>query len=249
MSEIKRVEEIEIEIIMNKEQAKLLTEDIKSTTSALYILLKQAHDEKAWVALGYSTWADYIEQEFDFSRARSYQLINQANVIEEINHASGIPLHITEREARSIKNRLPEITEKLTKEVKEAGLEPSEASMKAQGIIDQARYDEDEEKRQRDHAKSLKEDDGEEVDTGRSDYEAKEDVEWTPSNDAYGEDLSKDDEFFLENLMMTLSIFDSMPEASEFGRRIKESSQSTHKLKKAAQEGYASITKLLDEIE
>ena len=136
MSELKTVDTNEVEVIMSKEQAAELTSDIQSTTSALYILLKQAHDDKAWVALGYKSWASYVEGEFDFSRARSYQLINQANVIEEINQASGVSVYITEREARAIKKRLPEITEKLEKNVKDADLEQAEAEAKAREILD-----------------------------------------------------------------------------------------------------------------
>ena len=110
---VDETDKLEVLEVLDKDAAKQLTKDIQSTTTALYVLLKKAHDTKAWLSLGYKTWTEYIEKEFDFSRARSYQLINQANVIEEINDASGVPLYITEREARSIKKRLPEITEKL----------------------------------------------------------------------------------------------------------------------------------------
>lgn len=134
----------DVEIIENdvesldKKSAEKLTEDIKSTTTALYILLKRAHDTKAWQTLGYKSWTEYIEKEFDFSRARSYQLINQANVIEEINEASGVPLYITERDARSIKKRLPEITKRL-EEIKDSGVDEDELKDEAERIIEEER--------------------------------------------------------------------------------------------------------------
>lgn len=236
----------EVEVLMTKEEAIELTKDIQSTTAALYVLLKQAHDEKAWVAMGYKSWANYIENEFEFSRARSYQLINQANVIEEINDASGVPLYITEREARSIKKRLPEITEKLKKDVKNAGLSEEDAKNRAKEIIT-----EEEEVDKADGYKGK----GGGGEQGEG-YEDEEDngamKEWQPEGidmEAMRNMLSDEDKFFFDNLVVTLKIFESMPDASEFGVKIKKSNENKKSLIKSAEKAFSWITQLLDEIE
>ena len=98
--------------------AKELTESIKSTATATCLLLQQAHDKKAWKTLGYKTWAEYIENEFKFTRVRSYQLLAQASVIKEISEASDTEIFLTEKEAKLIKKELPKITAKVSDETK-----------------------------------------------------------------------------------------------------------------------------------
>lgn len=251
MNELKVIDESDVEvqesnmhILMSKEEADKLTKDIQSTTTALYLLLKRAHDEKAWVAMGYKSWTEYIENEFEFSRARSYQLINQANVIEEINEASGVPLYITEREARDIKKRLPEITEKL-KEVKKEDLSEEEAKDKAIEIIKEEQID-----------KANGGSQGEMQRENYEDYEEKEDnsamEEWKPEGidmEKMKNMLSDEDKFFFNNLINTLKIFESMPSSREFGQRIKESSEEKKELIKLSEHAFSWITQLLDELE
>ncbi len=228
----------DVEVIMSKDEAVKLTQDIKSTTTALYVLLKRAHDDKAWVAMGYKSWTEYIENEFNFSRTRSYQLINQATVIEELDEASGVPMYISEREARAIKNRLPEITEKIQKLDKE-NMSDDEIKEKVQEIIEEEK---------------------EEVDMANKDYdgepEPKEDnskmEEWKPEGidmEKMKKMLSDEDQFFYNNLITTLKIFESMPEATKFGQTIKNSSEDTKELKKLAEFAFSWITQILDEIE
>lgn len=226
---------------ISKEDAQTLTKDIQSTTTVLYVLLKKAHDTKAWLSLGYKSWTEYIEKEFDFSRARSYQLINQANVIEEINEASGVPLYITEREARDIKKRLPEITEILEKDVKNAGLSDEEAEAKAREIL------EDEDKDNIDNAADFESNSH----AGSDEQEPEEDnsMYTTPSNDQLNANLSEDDKFYYENLLVTLKIFESMPNATLFGEKLKNSSENKKDLIKLAESSFSWITQLLDEIE
>ena len=40
----------------------------------------EAHDRRAWQALGYPTWEQYVKKEFNLSRSRSYQLLDRAKV-------------------------------------------------------------------------------------------------------------------------------------------------------------------------
>lgn len=234
-----------VEAPLPREDAERLTKDIQATTTALYVLLKRAHDTKAWISMGYNSWTEYIEKEFDFSRARSYQLINQANVIEEIHEASGTPLYITEREARDIKKRLPEITERLERDVKEAGLTGEEAEEKVKQIIEG-----EEDKRENiDNANSYKGDSkgGGDGWDDPEDFDEGEDT--SPGySDNGGYSLSDDDKFYYENLLVTLKIFESMPNASLFGEKIKKSNGNRKELIKLAEDSHEWITKLLGQI-
>lgn len=236
-----KAEDVEVEIIMTKDEAKALTMDIQSTSSALYILLKQAHDEKAWVAMGYNSWTSYIENEFEFSRARSYQLINQATVIEEINEASGVPLYITEREARSIKNRLPNITEKLNKNVKEADLPEDEAKDKALEIIREEPGDDI------DRASNFNDEDTRLHE--EQEYDGIDEDNPERNNFKGSGELTDEDKFFFDNLEATLKIFQAMPDAISFGKLIKSSNVAKDPLIKNAEKAFSWITLFLDEID
>lgn len=249
MTEIKVIEHesSEVEILMTLERAKELTEDIKSTTSALYVLLKQAHDHKAWLAMGYNSWSEYIEKEFDFSRARSYQLLNQANVIEELTEASGVPLYISEREARAIKKRLPEITEKIRDEVKDA--EDKEAVEKRVNQILEEEVDSAE--REIDRANSHRNGGG--GNPKEDEDDAYEDSHYEATDRDEGgykkPSLSEEDKFFYDNLVVTLNIFKQLPDATEFGKILKRSSIDKKELLKLSENAFAWITKIIEELE
>ena len=242
MGEITAVEvvDVEVEVSMTKEEATELTQSIQSTTTALYVLIKKAHDNKAWLAMGYDSWASYIENEFNFSRARSYQLINQANVIEEINEASGVELYITEREARSIKKKLPEITKKLETEVKGADLPSEEAKEKVQEIINETKEEMD---------MANKYNNGEQYDDGYDEDEEDNSAmeEWTPAN--VDKILKDEDLFYYNHLMTTLEIFKSMPAADKFGKTLRNSTKDTKEVLEKAESAFAWLAKLIDEIE
>lgn len=115
--------------MMTQEAAQELTTAIKSTSVALYILISEAHKGKAYRALGYETWKEYIETEFDdLSLRQSYRLLDLARVTEALEGAvpEGTKLKLTSAQAIAIKKELPKITD----EVKEAteGKTPEEAS-------------------------------------------------------------------------------------------------------------------------
>lgn len=234
------------EIMLSKEKAEELTKSIQSTTTALYILVKKAHDEKAWSAMGYSSWTEYIENEFNFSRARSYQLINQAKVIEELSNASGVDMFISEREARSIKNRLPEITKKITSKVKD--LDEEDTYKVAKEVIDESK--------EFDRAKNFNNsgDSGEKFDDGYTeDTSSSFGGEWKPEGADDGKlekaFLSKEDWSFFDNLSATLKIFEHLPEASEFGKKLKGSKIDKKDFLNKAEKAYAWLTVIIEEIE
>lgn len=114
---------------LNKAQARALTERIRKHIDAAWADITAAYEGKAWKALGYSSWEAYVKAEFDMSRQRSYQLIDQGRVIAAVRESSGdlsTTVDISEREAREIKDVLPAVTAEIHKRV-EAGEAPGKA--------------------------------------------------------------------------------------------------------------------------
>jgi hypothetical protein len=93
------------------EEARALTEQIKTSVEKTWRLLLNAHEWNAWGALGYSTWESYVRAEFGIGRSRSYQLLDQARVVREIEAAVSTTVDITERDVRDLKPHLAEVTE------------------------------------------------------------------------------------------------------------------------------------------
>jgi hypothetical protein len=75
---------------LNEEGARALTERIRNATQHVCMLLMEAHEGRAWSALGYRTWERYVKREFGLSRSRSYELLDQGRVIAELRGAAGM---------------------------------------------------------------------------------------------------------------------------------------------------------------
>jgi hypothetical protein len=90
--------------------ARELTDRIKASANQLWVLLLEAHERRAWISLGYASWAAYVHAEFRISRSRSYQLLDQGRVIRALQSVS-TSVDITEAQARDLKPRLGEVTE------------------------------------------------------------------------------------------------------------------------------------------
>ena len=69
--------------------AEVLTQRIKTEINHVCLLLAEAHDRRAWAVLGYATWAQYVRNEFGYSRSRSYEILDQAKVLLAIQEAVG----------------------------------------------------------------------------------------------------------------------------------------------------------------
>jgi hypothetical protein len=113
---------------LDYEGALELTQRIKSTSSELWDLLLEAHQGKAWRALGYLSWRDYVGSEFQMSRSRAYQLVDQAIVIAEIEAAAGAStsVDISEAAARDLKPHLPDVVDAVKDRII-SGVEPDAA--------------------------------------------------------------------------------------------------------------------------
>lgn len=96
---------------LEEEEARGLTDRIRMATRYVCLLLLEAHVRRAWIALGYGTWEQYVHSEFNISRSRSYELVDQARVIQCVRAAagmSGIP-DISAYAALQVKPHLAEL--------------------------------------------------------------------------------------------------------------------------------------------
>lgn len=120
---------------LDENEARALTERIRSTTNILYLLIKRAHAGKAYQALGYNSFAEYIREEFAFSRAYAYRLLDQANVIEAIEEAApeGTKIYLGNPATKELKKVLPLIIADV--EERTAGLDSNEAVDVIEDII------------------------------------------------------------------------------------------------------------------
>lgn len=124
---------------LTTDQARQLTSTIRDAAEVLWVLIARAHAGKAWQALGYPSWERYVRDEFNMSRSRSYQLLDQARVIAAIEAAvpAGTQVHISEATARDLKDvitdAIPEIRDELE------GMEPEEATARLDEILAETR--------------------------------------------------------------------------------------------------------------
>jgi hypothetical protein len=104
---------------LSAEEAAELTTRIREGIETVWRLLHEAYARKAHVALGYQSWATYVHEEFHISRSRSYQLIDQGNVVFEIEAAAGVstPVDINEATTRRIKPVLSVVTDNIRERI------------------------------------------------------------------------------------------------------------------------------------
>lgn len=119
--------------LLNKHEARRLTDRIRKAVNDVGALIEQAHDRGAWKALGYATWEAYVKTEFGFTRQRSYQLLDQGRVAKAISEATGElsnAFDISKRDADALKSDLDAVTAEIRERVA-LGQEPVEAVSKS----------------------------------------------------------------------------------------------------------------------
>jgi hypothetical protein len=124
---------------LTRGQARHLTDEIKTKGLEFSVLLVQAHDRKAWCALGYASWSNYVRLEFDLSRSRSYELLDHGRVLLALAGAagmSGIP-DISPYAASQVKPHLATVTARIAGEA--AGTTEIEARALVGMIVEQLR--------------------------------------------------------------------------------------------------------------
>lgn len=117
------------------DEALELTKSIKSTITAAWVLLGRAHDGKAYRALGYNTWEEYVRTEFDFSVRTSYRLLDKAEVVRALEEATpaDTTIQLTNKQVQEIKRELPKIVQRVQQETE--GQTPDAASEIVENIV------------------------------------------------------------------------------------------------------------------
>jgi hypothetical protein len=64
--------------------ARRLTDEVKADAQRLWAKLLNLYEGRAHIALGYSSWADYCQQEFHMSNGHSYRLLQAARVVNQL---------------------------------------------------------------------------------------------------------------------------------------------------------------------
>lgn len=77
-------------VTLSLAEATALTDNIRSNVAELATLMREAWRGKVWLPLGYDSFSDWLNGEFDYSHTRGYQLINIATVTETV--AAEVPL-------------------------------------------------------------------------------------------------------------------------------------------------------------
>jgi hypothetical protein len=100
---------------MGAPEARELTDRIRRGTQLVCMLLLQAHERRAWLALGYGSWERYVAEEFGLSKSRSYELLDQGHVLRTIQAAVGMsrPPNVSAYAAGEIKPVLAEVIEEI----------------------------------------------------------------------------------------------------------------------------------------
>jgi hypothetical protein len=93
----------------------------------------RAHERRAWEVLGYETWEEYVRAEFNMSRSRSYQLLDQGRVVREIEAAASTDVDISEADARDLKSDLADVVDEVRDAT--AGLPPERRKAAARRVV------------------------------------------------------------------------------------------------------------------
>lgn len=121
---------------LTRTEARALTDRIKTRLEHTWGDLSEAYERGAWTALDFPTWESYVNTEFGISRSRSYQLLDQAKVVREIQAAAAVHIvDITEAAARDLKPHLAEVVEQVREAVADVPV-PERPAVVAQVVTD-----------------------------------------------------------------------------------------------------------------
>jgi len=101
---------------------------MKTNTTALNALMKQAWEGKVWVPLGYSTIAEWLKEGVGISRARGYQLLAIAKLEERLRLEIALPAEFL-------------LSDTATRLISQSGTEEFITSLKQQATSDPQQND------------------------------------------------------------------------------------------------------------
>lgn len=90
-------------VLMSRPEAEAITKDILDANEAAWALVYRAYQGEAWRAMGYKSWAAYVDAELQISRGHSYQLLNQAKQQEKLTAAAPEAGQINNWQARTMR--------------------------------------------------------------------------------------------------------------------------------------------------
>lgn len=127
------VTDLDVAPELSYEEAQSLTEHIRAATDVLYVLIQRAHAGKAWKALGYASFGAYVGEEFNISRSRAYQLLNQASIIDQIASVApeGTRIPLSEAAARDLKTLVSDLVPEIAEGTEGASPEEAEDFIKS----------------------------------------------------------------------------------------------------------------------
>jgi len=74
-----------------KAEARRFTDSIRADVQALWEKVHEAHERKAWAALGYDSFAVYMHEEFGVAKAQAYRLLDAGSIVRELSPPPPLP--------------------------------------------------------------------------------------------------------------------------------------------------------------
>jgi hypothetical protein len=126
--------------MLTEQDARRLTDRIKGGLGSASLLALEAHDRRAWSALGYRTWVAYARKELGLSRSRSYELLNHARVLQILMKAAGTAETptVSPYAASQIQDRLQEAVEAIKASVPPGGT-PHDVAAAIESVVNRMR--------------------------------------------------------------------------------------------------------------
>lgn len=120
-------------ILFTADQARRLTDEVKTDAAALWAKLLRLYEGGAHTALGYTSWGAYCDAEFDMGQSRAYQLLDAGRAVAKLPYSTigGTPPN--ERVARELVPLLdePEVMREVWSEaVEQHGPQPTAAHVR-----------------------------------------------------------------------------------------------------------------------
>lgn len=101
-----------------QEQARAQIARIKGSWQAFWFELKDFHDNRRWLPLGYTSFKDCVECELGFSEQRAYQFLDAARIRAELDTQHVLSIErATEGQLRELKPLLPEQRLEVAREI------------------------------------------------------------------------------------------------------------------------------------
>lgn len=118
-------------------EAVAITHSIKAYAKQTCFKLADAHDGRAYLAMGYDTFEAYCATELDISRSRGYQLLRHAAAMREIGEAAGIDPVSTNVDTTEGQTRAIDTTAVAAKVAERVAAEPEADEGRRAEIVDE----------------------------------------------------------------------------------------------------------------